>query len=61
MGLVYAGCDPRTAEGGATELAAKWLTNVLFLCEQAGLDLEDAEKEEVGAWLLGSLPADVAE
>lgn len=61
MGLVYAGCDPRTAEAGARELAAKWLANVLFLCEQAGLDLDEAETEEVAAWLLGSLPADESE
>lgn len=59
MGLVYAGCDPRTAEGGARELAANWLANVFFLCEQAGLELNETEVEEVEAWIVGSLPSDV--
>ena len=54
-GLVYAGCDPRTVDIGAQGLAEKWLANVLYLCEQAGLELEPAEQDRVRTWIVGGL------
>jgi hypothetical protein len=61
-GLVYAGCDPRTANLGARGLAEKWLANVLFLCEQAGLELEQVDKEAIARWITGGvLPEDASE
>ncbi len=60
-GLVYAGCDPRITDIGGRGLAEKWLANVLYLCDQAGLELEPADRETVRQWILGSLTDDAAE
>lgn len=56
MGLVYAGSDPRTTDLDARGLAEKWLANVFFRCDEAGLELDDLERKATTAWITGRLP-----
>ena len=51
QGLVYAGVDLRAAELSPRGLAEAWRRNLGTLCEQAGLELADADEAH---WTTGS-------
>lgn len=54
-GLLLAGANLDDAEPTPTELAAIWAENVAGLCEGARIELTDAERMEIGAWVSGGL------
>jgi hypothetical protein len=57
QGLIYAGADPRNGERSSREFGEQWRDAVLVLCERADLEIDEAGKQEVDAWLLGGLPS----
>ena len=57
QGLIYSGADPRGGERSAREFGERWRDNVLVLCDRAELELDEASKTDINAWLLGGLPS----
>jgi hypothetical protein len=56
-GLVYSGADPREGKLSPRELAQRWRDNVLELCRQAGMLLNEADSAAVDTWILSGLPS----
>jgi hypothetical protein len=55
QGLIYAGFDPRTTDGGPRELAEHWRDSLVVLCERAGLELGEQDRRDLDLWVLGCL------
>jgi hypothetical protein len=55
QGLAYAGIDLRSTTPSAEELARAWSGNVVALAESARMELDDRDRAELDAWILGGL------
>ncbi|MCF6744464.1 NYN domain-containing protein [Blastococcus sp. KM273128] len=56
QGLVYGGIELRNGTLGPWELAEAWRKNLRNLCDQAGLELSEADDAALDQWVLGALP-----